>query len=193
LKDQKIASSSSGASATELLRLALRDNGMDPSKDVNMFYVADPPTIYQSLLGGAVSAAVLTATFDVAAAARPELQELPFGNKPGVLMAGVAAGTKFLYERPDVAKRFLYATWQGLGYLISHRDESIKLIVKNLNIDQDTASKVYDRWISRFEPEGALSSEFINQVLNFEFGKADPAVAQKAFDFSIVRTFSKSN
>lgn len=149
LRGHRIASSSSGASATEILRITLRDHGMDPEKDISIFYVADPPTIYQSLLAGAVSAAVLTTPYDVAAATRPELQELPFANKPGVLMAGVAANTQFLYGRPDVAKRFLYATWQGLNFLISHRDETIQLMVKNLNIDEGTASKVYDRWVKR--------------------------------------------
>jgi ABC-type nitrate/sulfonate/bicarbonate transport system substrate-binding protein len=193
LKGHKVASSSSGASATKVLRITLQDEGIDPEKDVNIFYVADPPTIYQSLLGGAVSAAVLTAPYDVDAASRPELQELPFANKPGVLMAGVAANTKFLYGRPDVAKRFLYATWQGLNYLISHRDESIKLIVKDLKINEATASKVYDRWIKRFEPDAVLSPEFIQQVLAFEFGKVSPDMAGKAFDFSVVKTFKATN
>jgi ABC-type nitrate/sulfonate/bicarbonate transport system substrate-binding protein len=193
LKGHKVASSSSGASATKVLRITLQDEGMDPEKDVNIFYVADPPTIYQSLLGGAVSAAVLTAPYDVAAAARPELQELPFANKPGVLMAGIAANTSFLYGRADVAKRFLYATWQGLNYLISHRDESLKMIVKDLKIDEDTASKVYDRWIKRFEPTGVLSPEFIEQVLAFEFGKVSPDMAGKAFDFSIAKSFKATN
>ena len=63
LKGHRIASSSAGASATELLRITLRENGMDPEKDISIFYVADPPTIYQSLLGGAVSAAVLTTPY----------------------------------------------------------------------------------------------------------------------------------
>ena len=193
LKGQKIGSSSSGASATKVLRVTLQDVGLDPEKDVNIFYIGESPTIYQSLVSGAVAAAVLTAPFDVAAAARPELVELPFANKPGVLMAGVSANTKFLYGRSDVAKRFLHATWEGLNYLTSHRVESIKLVVKHLKIDEDTASKVYDRWIKRFEPDGALSPEFIDQVLAFEFGKVSPDMAGKAFDFSVVKSFSKTN
>lgn len=190
LKEQKIASSSSGASATRILRVALQEHGLDPEKDVNIFYIGEPPTIYQSLVSGAVSAAVLTSPFDVAAAARPDLLELPFANKPGVLMAGVAANTKFLYGRPDVAKRFLYATWEGMNYLISNRDESIKLTMKHLKIDEATASKIYDRWIKLFEPDGTLSPEFIQQVLMFEFGKASPDMAGKAFDFSVVKSFA---
>jgi ABC-type nitrate/sulfonate/bicarbonate transport system substrate-binding protein len=193
LKGQKIGSSSSGASATRVLRVTLQESGLNPEKDVNIFYIGESPTIYQSLVSGAVSAAVLTAPFDIAAAARPELAELPFANKPGVLMAGVAANTKFLYGRPDVAKRFLRATWEGLNYLIANRDESIKLAVKHLKINEDTATKVYDRWIKRFEADGALSPEFIDQVLTFEFGRASPDMAGKAFDFSVVKSFSKTN
>ena len=56
-------------------------------------------------------------------------------------------------------------------------------MVKHMKIDEDTASKVYDRWINRFEPDGALSPEFIDQVLAFEFGKVSPDMAGKAFDF----------
>ena len=90
LKGQKIGSTSSGASATKVLRITLEEHGLDAEKDVHIFYIGDAPTIYQSILSGAVSAAVLTAPFDVHAAAKPELQELPFANKPGVLMAGIA-------------------------------------------------------------------------------------------------------
>ena len=108
-------------------------------------------------------------------------------------MAGVAANTKFLYGRPDVAKRFLRATWEGLGFLISNRDESVKLVAKRLNIDNDTAAKIYDRWIDRFIPSGALPPEFVEQVLAFEFGKVSPDMAGKAFDFSVVRSFGTAN
>lgn len=193
LKGQKIASSTNGASSTKILELTLRENGLNPKSDVNIFYVGNTPTIYQSLVSGAVAAAVLTAPFDIDALAQSNLQELPFANEPGVLMAGVAANTKFIYGRPDVAKRFLHATWKGLGYLISNRDDSIKLMAEHLKIDPAVAAKVYDRWIKRFESEGALSPAFIDKVLTFEFGKASPEMARKAFDFSVVKSFSSTN
>jgi NitT/TauT family transport system substrate-binding protein len=193
LKGLKIGSTSSGASATKVLRITLQEQGINPEKDVNIFYIGDAPTIFQSILSGAVSAAVLTAPFDVAALARPELQELEFANKPGVLMAGVAANTKFLYGRADVAKRFIRATWEGLGFLISKRDETVKLMTKYLSIDDATAAKIYDRWIDRFIPSGAIETDFINHVLAFEFGTVRPDMASKAFDFSVVKSFGKTN
>lgn len=190
LKGQKIASSTNGASATKVLRSALQAEGLDPDKDVNIFYIGDTPTRFQSILSGAVAGAVLISPFDVAAHAEPALTALPFANSPGVLMAGAAAHTSFLKDRPDVARRFLQATQEGLRYFTQNRAESIKMMVKHLKIDEGAATKTYDMWIDRFTKDGALDDDFVNQVLTFEFGKATPEMARKAFDFSIVRNLS---
>ena len=194
LKGQKIGSSSSGASATKVLRVTLQGQWPGPREGRQHLLhrrIADHLSVARERRGG-------RGCFDGTLRRRCSCPagtavELPFANKPGVLMAGVSANTKFLYGRSDVAKRFLHATWEGLNYLTSHRVESIKLVVKHLKIDEDTASKVYDRWIKRFEPDGALSPEFIDQVLAFEFGKVSPDMAGKAFDFSVVKSFSKTN
>ena len=66
-------------------------------------------------------------------------------------------------------------------------------MAKRLNIDSATAAKIYDRWIDRFIPSGALTPEFIEQVLAFEFGKVSPDMAGKAFDFAVVRSFGGAN
>jgi ABC-type nitrate/sulfonate/bicarbonate transport system substrate-binding protein len=192
LKGQKVASSTNGASATRVLRAALESAGLDPDKDVNIFYIGDTPTRFQSVLSGAVAGAVLISPFDVAALKEPTLAALPFANSPGVLMAGAAAHVKFLKERPDVAKRFIQATQEGLRYFRSNKAESIKLMVKHLKIDEDAATKTYDRWIDRFTADGAISDDFVRKVLEFEFGKASPDMVEKAFDFSIVKSLSKN-
>lgn len=192
LKGQKVASSTNGASATRVLRAALQSAGLDPDKDVNIFYIGDTPTRFQSVLSGAVAGAVLISPFDVAALAEPSLTALPFANSPGVLMAGAAAHTSFLKDRPDVARRFLQATQEGLRYFKSNRAESIKLMAKHLKIEDAAATKTYDMWIDRFTKDGALDDAFVRKVLEFEFGKATTEMVDKAFDFSIVKSLAKN-
>lgn len=192
LKGQKVASSTNGASATKVLRSALKEAGLDPEKDVNIFYIGDTPTRFQSVLSGAVAGAVLISPFDVAALGEPSLVSLPFANSPGVLMAGAAAHTSFLKDRPDVARRFLQATQEGLRYFNENRAESIKMMVKHLKIDEAAATKTYDMWIDRFTKDGSLDDDFVKQVLNFEFGKSTPEMVKKAFDFSIVKSLAKN-
>jgi NitT/TauT family transport system substrate-binding protein len=188
LKGKRIASSANGASASEVLRLALEENGLDPKKDVVMFYMGETPTRYQALLSGTVDASVLVSPFDVLAQDKGFVP-LPFANKPGVLMGGVSASGKFLANRPDVARRFLHATWKGLQYYKSNRAGSVAVMAKYMNVDAELAGKIYDTWIDRYSANGHEPDDFIKQVLAFEFGKYSEDMHKKAFDFSIIRGF----
>jgi ABC-type nitrate/sulfonate/bicarbonate transport system substrate-binding protein len=191
LKGSKIGSTSSGASATRALKERLIENGVDPEKDVAIFYIGAIPTIYQALVSGTVAGGILLTPFDLSAEDRG-FRALPFTDRPGMLTGGVAVAGKFLRERPDVARRFLQATWRGLRTLKTDRATSIAIIAKSMKIvEPDRAGRIYDRWVDRFSSDGVEDKSYIDQVLTFEFGKATEAQAHKAFDFSIVESFNK--
>jgi ABC-type nitrate/sulfonate/bicarbonate transport system substrate-binding protein len=191
LRGKKIATSASGASASEVLRIALQDNGLDPKKDVTFFYMGETPTRYQALVSGTVEASVLISPFDVLAKDQG-FNALPFANKPGVLMGGVSASQKFLKSRPDVARRFLHATWKGLHYYKTNRAGSVEVMAKYMKVEPAIAGKIYDMWIDRYSANGYESPDFIHQVMMFEFGKTSPEAEARAFDFSIVRAFGSN-
>jgi ABC-type nitrate/sulfonate/bicarbonate transport system substrate-binding protein len=163
----------------------LQDNGIDPKKDVTIFYVGDSPTCYQVLLSGAASASVIIPPFDIDARDKG-YPSLPFANKPGILMGGVSASTKFLENRPDVARRFLHATWRGLRYFKTDRAGSVKIMAERMKIKPALAAKIYDAWIGRISENGFEPQSFVDRVLTFEFGKTDEAMRKKAFDFSLL-------
>ena len=190
LKGKKIGSTSSGASATKALREALSSNGLDPQKDVTLFYIGGTPTIFQALMGGTVDGGILLSPFDLNAQERG-FQTLPFADKPGILMGGVSASGKFLRDRPDVARRFLNATWRGLRVFKTDKNKAVDAMAKAMKIERPLAGQMYDRWISRFSDAGFEDEGFMQQVLNFEFGKSSDELQKRAFDFSIVRSFSR--
>jgi NitT/TauT family transport system substrate-binding protein len=187
LKGKTVASTSIGASASKVLFQELRENGLDAKKDLTIFYVGDSATCYQVLLSGRADAAVIIPPFDINAREKG-FTSLPFGNKPGMLMGGVSASTKFLEQRPEVARRFLRATWQGLREFKTNRSGSIEIMAKTMKIDADKAGKIYDAWIDRISDHGFESREFVDGVLNFEFGKTSEEMRSKSFDFSILRS-----
>jgi NitT/TauT family transport system substrate-binding protein len=191
LRGKKISTSASGASASEVLRIALQDNGLDPKKDVTFFYMGETPTRYQALVSGTVDASVLVSPFDVLAKDKG-FNALPFANKPGVLMGGISASMKFLKNRPEVARRFLHATWKGLRYYKTNRTGSVEVMAKYMKVEPGIAGKIYDMWINRYSENGHEPADFIRQVLMFEFGKYRPEAEAQAFDFSIVRTFGSN-
>jgi NitT/TauT family transport system substrate-binding protein len=189
LKGKKIASTSSGASATKALKEKLAANGVDPQKDVTIFYIGAAPTIFQALTAGTIDGGVLLSPFDISAQEQGFV-ELPLADKPGIITGGVAVSGKFLRERPDVARRFLHATWRGLRFLKSNRDGAVTAMAKAMKIEPKLAGQIYDKWIDRFSANGAEDDSFIEQVLNFEFGKVGEEQSKRAFDFSLVRSFT---
>jgi NitT/TauT family transport system substrate-binding protein len=189
LKGKKVGSTSGGASATKLLKDVLIDNKINPDKDVTIFYIGTTPAIYQALLSGAVDAGTLVAPNDVMAKEKG-FTSLPFADKPGMLMGGVAASGKFLRDRPDVALRFMKATRQGLMTLLNDRASSVTVMAKTMKIDEKLAGEIYDNGITRYSQEGFEPDSFQDQALAFEFGDVKPGMRERAFDFSLVRKAS---
>jgi sulfonate transport system substrate-binding protein len=189
LKDRKIACSTSGASACRILNAALKENGIDPDKDVEILYLGTMPASLAALLSGNVSAAVLLAPSDFLATDRG-FQSLTFGDKPDVLSGGVSVNDRFLRERPDVARRFLHATWLALRKMKTDRDAATAVLAKFAKIDIALADRIYDKWIDRMSDTGIADQAHIDRILTFEFGHPSAEMAKRAFDFSIVAGFA---
>ena len=148
-------------------------------------------TLYQALTRESVDAAVLNPPYNVLAkeAGFSELAE--FANEIGALQGGVSMTEKLLKERPQVARGFIRATWRGLRFFRNDREGTIPILLKYMKVDREIGEKIYDGSVDSFIDTGFISEEFQRKVLEFEFDKADKGMAQKAFDFSIVRNLKK--
>jgi len=191
LKGRKIACSTSGASACHILTAALRDNGIDPNKDVEVFYLGTMPASLAALVSGNVSAAVLLTPSDFLATDKG-FRPLAFADKPEVLSGGVSINGRFLRERPEVARRFLHATWLALRKMKTDRGAATRVLAKYAKIDDALAGRIYDKWIDRMSDTGIADKAHIDRVLTFEFGHPSAEMAQRAFDFSIVASFAST-
>jgi hypothetical protein len=55
-----------------------------------------------------------------------------------------------------------------------------------MKVEREIGEKIYDGSVDSFTDTGFISEDFQRKVLEFEFEKADKAMMQKAFDFSVV-------
>ena len=76
---------------------------------------------------------------------------------------------------------------KGLRFFRSDREGTIPILIKYMKVDQAAGEKIYDGSVDSFIDTGMISEEFQRKVLEFEFDKADQAMLQKAFDFSLLR------
>lgn len=191
LKGEEVASSSSGASASRILVAALKEHGLVPDKDVGVIYVGGTAPALQALLSGTVSGAVLLTPSDFLAQDRG-YRALAFAEKPDVLSGGVSVNGSFLRQRPDVARRFLHATWRALRKLKTDRGTTVSVMTEFMKIDAALAGRIYDAWVDRMSDTGIADKAHIDRILTFEFGHPSEDMARRAFDFSIVAGFAGS-
>jgi len=186
LKGKIIASTTPGASNDVLLKRVLEKHGLDPRKDVTIIYIGESVTLYQALTRGSVDAAVLNPPYNVLAKEAGFRDLAEFANEIGALQGGVSMSDKFLNERPEVARGFIRATLRGLRLFKNDRQGTLPILMKYMKVDRETGEKIYDGSVDSFTDAGFISENFQRKVLEFEFGKADKEMAQKAFDFAIV-------
>ena len=188
LRGRIIASTSPGASNDVLLKRVLEKQGLNPLKDLTVIYIGESTTLYQALLRGSVDAAVLNPPYNLLAKEAGYRDLAEFSDEIGALQGGVAASDKFLKDRPDVARGFIRATWRGLNFFRTNREGTLPIMIKYMKVDRDMAGKIYDGSVDSLTETGYVSDEFQRKVLEFEFGRADQAMVQKAFDFSMVKS-----
>jgi ABC-type nitrate/sulfonate/bicarbonate transport system substrate-binding protein len=191
LKGRIIASTTPGASNDELLKRVLVKQGLEPKKDLTVIYIGESVTLFQALTRGSVDAAVLNPPYNLLAKEAGFRELAEFSSETGALQGGVSMTDKFLRERADVARGFIRATWRGLRFFRTDRAGTVPIMSKYMNIERDMAEKIYDASVDAFTDTGFISDDFQKKVMEFEFGKAEPAMLQKAFDFSLVRSLQQ--
>jgi NitT/TauT family transport system substrate-binding protein len=187
LKGKTIASTTPGASNDVLLQRVLQKHGLDPRRDLTVVYIGESITLYQALTRGSVAAAVLNPPYNVLAKEAGFRELAEFANEIGALQGGVSMTEKFLKEKPQAARGFIRATLKGLRFFRSDREGTIPILTKYMKVDRAVGEKIYDGSVESFTDSGFIPEDFQKKVLEFEFGKADESMLQKAFDFSIVR------
>ena len=188
LKTKIIASTTPGASNDVLLKRVLEKHGLNPLKDLTVVYIGESTTLFQALVRGSVDAAVLNPPYNLLAKEAGFHDLAEFSDEVGALQGGVSMTEKFLKGRPEVARGFIRATWRGLNFFRTNRAGTLPIISKYMKVDRDMAQKIYDGSVDSLTDSGFVSEDFQRKVLEFEFGRADDAMLQKAFDFSVVKS-----
>ncbi len=191
LRGRKIAVAGIGTIGDTILREHLNANGIDAGHDVTILGIGAPETRLASLLSGNVDAAMLIAPYTVNAKEAGFRDLVVFKDHNFVLPSGgIVAREEILRSDPLMVEKFVRASVMGFLFSRDHRAESIKILMRNMKIDEPTATTIYDSSKSTMTIDGGLSTETQKRMVAF-FTKIAPAKdasgADKVFDFSFLR------
>jgi NitT/TauT family transport system substrate-binding protein len=144
IKGKRIATSALGSLGDFLFKYIIRKNGMDPIRDVTWLSIGTPPERLQALASGRVDAADLSYPTDVQAQ-RLGYRVLWDARKEVVYPSmSVVTRRKTVQEDRDTVMRMLKSHIEGIAYLKTHKEFSMKVLSKYLRTnDQDLLEGSY--------------------------------------------------
>jgi NitT/TauT family transport system substrate-binding protein len=191
LRGKKIAVVGPGAIDDVLLREVFSANGMDGGKDATILAIGTAETRFAALASGTVDAAVLIAPFTFNAKEAGFKELITFKDEGFVLPSGgIVARDELLKADPSTVEKFVRATLMGFIVMRDSRPAAIKVLSRNLRIEEPTAARIYDSARPTMTADGALSDEAQKKVVSFVMKQAAVKEAppyDKLFDFSVIK------
>lgn len=188
LKGKVIGLPSIGATAYDVTKMAIKQKGLDPDKDVTYLAVAGGVNQMAALRSKSVAAVAMVAPFHQQAADEGAKVLVFTGDIVDLPIDGVSATVKRIKDNPGAVKAMVRATLKSLRYIPDHRQESIAWMKKELNLDDRTAGISYDDAVKGLSLDGAISEKGIQFYI--DQGKASGALKGTSFPHEQVADFS---
>jgi NitT/TauT family transport system substrate-binding protein len=163
LRGKAAGSTSAGSGASIALYEALRRNGLEPTRDVEITYLRETPNVVAGLLAGVVHGAALAPPFSeqVQTQGARLLMDLREHDIP-LTGNNITTTRTFLAREPELSRQFLMGYIEAIQFARDHRAESIEAIVRGTrNEDRAEAESAYgifrDMW-SPWPSEAAIQT-----------------------------------
>lgn len=106
---------------------------------------------------------------------------------------GLAASDKLIAAQPDLVRRFVHATLDGIAYAKAHRDETVDTLVRYEKSGVDAAAAEYDHIVPAIVSDGVIpprvqASELRLRADMLGIAKQSDPPPTQVFDFSIVQS-----
>lgn len=145
LKDKEIGvTGNPGSTNDQVVRMILRQAGLDPQRDVQLLHLGDPPVLYSAFRGGRFAAISVSLPFPVVAeqegykilANAAESIKLPF--------IGLAVTDETLRSSQEQVKRMIRADVDARRYIGREKDQAIDVMMRWLGLSRSVALRSYE-------------------------------------------------
>jgi NitT/TauT family transport system substrate-binding protein len=195
LKGKRVGVAGIGSGPDHLLRELLRQNGMDPGRDVTILGLGVQSNLYTALSTGNIDASVFVIPWNFTAGDAGFFELVSFVHHDTVQFQGsVVVRDELMRTDSQVVEKFVRGTIKGLLYSKTNRSGTISILARNLKVDEKTAAKIYDIGKSAMTVDGSVDESAQKKALDFVArvqGLKDPGPVEKFFDFSLARKVSE--
>lgn len=185
LKGKKIAISRLGSGTDTAIRLVCKKFGLDPVRDVVILQGGTQPSRLQALAAGAIDATLVSPPLDLTAKKQGytilvNIAELGIPYPQLV----IETTDKFNRENPHAVRSFLKGFMEGVHYVVTHKDETKKIITKYLKTsDPEILEATYQSFMQVTDYTGNPNIEGVRNAIDEVAQRVPAAKNKKPEDF----------
>lgn len=198
LRGKRMGISSFGSSSETATRIAVKELGLDPERDVVLLQIGNSADRYAALASGRIEGMLAEPT-DVARARKEGFNILIDLTTRGIEYQGsaITMTESFIRDQRETALKFLRAILEGVHYFKTHREESVKAAAAYLrSADVDALAYSWQVHAERIVPAKLYPSVKGMQLVIREVAQRNPAAAamtpEQLFDTSLLDEIDRS-
>lgn len=145
LRGTTIAIMSPEGSLAVVAREILRQNGIDPAKDVNLVVMGGDDVRFPALKGKAIHATLFNTTMSIKAQKDGFTKLAVASDYSNLIQGGLSTSDEKIKQNPARIFRFIRASLKGINFFIGKREPAIKYMMEALRLkDRELANAIYD-------------------------------------------------
>ncbi|MEX0804973.1 MAG: ABC transporter substrate-binding protein [Candidatus Binatia bacterium] len=192
LRGKKIGVSSIGSGPDSLLRVMLKQQGLDGGRDVAILATGPGTARFFALKTGATDAAMLNeqAALMAQESGLRQLYAFTKGDEFVEVQGSIVLNDSLLQSDPQLVDKFVRGTLKGGLYLRDNRPGSIAIHARVLKIDEKMATRIYDLARPGMTSDGTISEELQKKAIGHILERTDIKEIpppNKVFDYSITK------
>ena len=190
LKGKILGISSFGASTDTMARAVLRRYNLTPGQDVKILAVGGGTNRVAALKAGVIDAVLMEAPYNIMLEREGFKKLLFVGDVLPSPIAGFGTTLERIGKRPQEVSSLVKATLRGIQYAKGHKEESVRLIMKWVNMDHALAEGSYDMAVGSWSDSGEPSANSVQSAMDeikTELKLGSAPEPSRAFDWSFVR------
>ncbi|HEY3305478.1 MAG TPA: ABC transporter substrate-binding protein [Candidatus Binatia bacterium] len=195
LRGANVAIMSPEGSLAVVAREILKQNGLDPAKDVNLVVLGGDEVRYPAMKGKAIQASLFNTSTSVVAQKEGFTKLASAADYANIVQSGFATSDEKIKQNPKKIAGFIRAGLKGMIFFLSKREAALKYMMDALRLtDRELANKIYDI-DSKLILRDGFSSDKILQSMIEDMKKATKVQREiktaDVFDLSFVRKASE--
>jgi ABC-type nitrate/sulfonate/bicarbonate transport system substrate-binding protein len=191
LRGANVAIMSPEGSLAVVAREILKQNGLDPAKDVNLVVMGGDEVRYPAMKGKAIQASLFNTSTSILAQKEGFTKLASAGDYANLIQSGLSTSEEKIKQNPKRIHGFIRAALKGMLFFLAKREAAIKYMMDALRLkERELANTIYDIDSKLILREGMTGDKVLQSIID-DMKKATKVQREiktaDIFDLSFVR------